>query len=90
MLTVTCDCGNEVTSVGDKLRCEICGSDGVMVDAEIKWVKICKFCGLYTKDLFGLFVPHLCKSCYDGLRKEQIDKKEVCSLCKKPYIDCYC
>ena len=52
--------------------------------------KICKNCKTETNNLYGLFVPFLCEKCYNKLRDEQIKEREVCSLCKKPYIDCYC
>lgn len=52
--------------------------------------KVCSRCKKETEKLVGLFVPHLCEPCLEQVRVEQRATGQVCTLCRKPYCDCYC
>ena len=65
-------------------------TDKISIKFDERDSQVCKRCGKKTNKLYGTFIPHLCKDCYAKTKAEQIKKGQICELCKKPYIDCYC
>ena len=67
-------------------RCERHGC--VLVEGE--WVFECRKCEKRTDKLYGLFVPFLCKECFDKAVAHQIATGNVCSMCRQPRMLCCC
>lgn len=82
---VLCQSCKNYLVVGD--QCDRCGAKR---DTDGSFKLMCHKCGKKVTKLYGLFVPHLCHDCYIAIREEQIQKHEVCTICGKPYVDCYC
>ena len=80
---ICCD-ESRLTVRNNNILCERCGA------TYSHFIRLCKKCNTETDKLYGLFVPHLCKECYDKLREEEIKHGYVCSFCRQPYIDCCC
>ena len=70
-------------------RQPLCERHGcVLVEGE--WVFKCSKCGERTDKLHGLFVPHLCKECFDKAVAHQIATGNVCNMCRQPRMLCCC
>ncbi len=67
-------------------HCQGCGS--ILVNGE--WVFECKTCEKRVEKLHGLFVPHLCKECYDALIAKDIRTGNICTQCREPRSQCCC
>ena len=67
-------------------RCERCGAQNI----NGKWVLVCQRCSKEVKELHGLFVPHLCKTCMEEVIA--IDRKtgNICGMCRAPRSLCCC
>jgi hypothetical protein len=89
----------EIYGIRETVKCPICGYENAYKDVcdmcgarvvDGEWKVICRECNKEVDKLYGLFVPHMCKECYDKEKERQIKCGERCSLCGKPYIDCCC
>jgi len=67
-------------------RCEAHGC--ILIDGE--WAFECSECKARTDKLHGLFIPYLCKECYDALIEHQRATGNVCGLCGQPRAMCCC
>lgn len=69
-------------------KCQFCGgyTNGTI------WVHVCFACNkeMQPGELVGLFVPHLCPDCERSAAEKQITNREVCGICRQPYIRCCC
>jgi len=67
----------------------VCGQCGArLVDG--KWIMRCQTCGKEVSELFGLFVPHLCKSCANAEVARDRELGRICGLCGQPRSLCCC
>lgn len=69
-----------------KRECGACGA----VCIRRRWKRICQECKSVVAELFGLFVPHLCKTCAQAKMKQQRAEGKVCRLCGNVYLYCCC
>jgi hypothetical protein len=96
--TEGCPCGKDgrVSTIGVSTtayavtgviqRCERCG----FVKVDGAWKGICATCKKEVPELFGFFVPHLCKACCDAEVTRQRETGQVCRLCRNVYLFCAC
>ncbi len=66
-----------------------CSTHGcVLVDGE--WTFECVKCGEQPDKLYGMWLPTLCKSCYDAALARQRAAGNVCGICGAPRMVCCC
>lgn len=68
--------------------CEYCGAKRDAVTH--KWKKHCQKCDKLVTELFGLFVPHLCKECENKATEECRARGDICGMCRQTRNHCTC
>ena len=68
------------------LQCDYCGARKV----NGKWEKRCQKCQTEVSELFGFFVPHLCRSCLKETAERDRKTGNVCLMCGSPRSLCCC
>jgi len=68
------------------LRCDGCGAE--LINGT--WTKQCKKCHKNVDELYGMFVPHLCKECMDKALENDRKTGNICSMCRLPRSACCC